>query len=455
MQVLFERCAALDVHKAFVVACRILTLANGKTELQTRTFETTTAALLALRDWLAAFGCTHVAMESTGEYWKPVYNILEGAFELWVVNARHYKNVPGHKTDPKDASWLAELLRHGLVKPSFIPPRPQRDLRDLTRQRANLVVERADVVNRLQKVLEGANIKLTCVATDVTGVSARAMLAALIEGKADPATMAELACGRMRTKRAALEEALSGFVRDHHRFLLSTHLTHIDFLDEQIQVFNQQIEAQLGQMSAPTDPPAPSQGGSPTQSEPPPTSASSSCSEEGERAPLAYEKAVQSLTDLPGIAQRAAQAILAEIGTDMNRFPSDAHLTSWAGVCPGNHQSGGKRYSGKTNPGNAALRKALVQAAAGAVRTKETSFRALYERLVHRRGKQRALMAVARKLLVVIYHLLKYQRPYKELGADYFDTHRREAITNRLVQRLSKLGYYVTLQPCQQAPAVA
>jgi transposase len=392
-------------------------------------------------------------MESTGEYWKPVYNILEGAFELWVVNARHYKNVPGHKTDPKDAAWLAELLRHGLVKPSFIPPRPQRDLRDLTRQRANLVAERADVVNRLQKVLEGANIKLTCVATDVTGVSARAMLAALIEGKADPATMAELACGRMRQKREALTEALSGFVRDHHRFLLSTHLTHIDFLDEQIETFNAQIEAQLGQMSQPPEPPSNAQGGSQTQSEPPPPTPLSP--EELVPPAASYEKAIKSLVDLPGIAQRGAQAILAEIGTDMSRFPSDGHLTSWAGVCPGNHQSGGKRYSGKTNPGNAALRKALVQAAAGAMRAKDNSFRALYERLVRRRGKQRALVAVARKLLVVIYHLLKYQRPYKELGADYFDSHKREQVTNRLVQRLSKLGYYVTLETCQKAPSAA
>jgi transposase len=338
MQVTFERCAGLDVHKDSVVACRVHSQPNGKTEQQTRTFPTTTHALLGLLDWLQEFGCTHVAMESTGEYWKPVYNLLEGNLEVWLVNARPIKAVPGHKTDVKDAEWIADLLRHGLLRPSFVPPRPQRDLRDLTRQRANLVAERVDVINRLQKVLESANIKLGSVASDVTGVSARAMLAALVAGKADPAAMAELAVGRLRQKRAALEQALTGLVREHHRFLLSTHLAHIDFLEEQIEVFHQQIAAQMECLSQPSDPP------------PAPEETESEQQEQPAVQPDAptYTKAVVLLDPIAGIDQRVAQTVLAEIGTDMRRFPTDAHLTSWAGVAPGNNESAGKRYSGKT-----------------------------------------------------------------------------------------------------------
>src|SRR5579871_1509374 len=369
MQVTYPRCAGLDVHQKTVVACRICTLADGRTQMQTRTFQTTTNGLLQLRDWLQEQGCTHVAMESTGEYWKPVYNVLEGGFELLLVNARHIKAVPGRKTDVKDAEWIADLLRHGLLRPSFVPPLPQRDLRDLTRQRANLVGERADVINRLQKVLEGANIKLASVVTDVTGVSARAMLSAMLSGQTDPQSLVELAYGRMRQKRAALEQALTGFVREHHRFLLRTHLTHMDFLEEQIEQFNQQIAQQIQQMSSSSGPPPAEPTTDPLPSEGVAKLPEVAASEgDSALAPASYTRALQLLNPVPGLGERVLQAILAEIGTDMRRFPSEAHLSSWAGVSPGNNESAGKRYSGKTTGGNMALRVALTQAAYGAVR---------------------------------------------------------------------------------------
>lgn len=438
MEVLYPRCAGLDIHKKTVVACRLRTLPSGQKQQETRTFSTMTVELLALLDWLQEWGCTHVVMESTGEYWKPVYNLLEGHLQVWLVNARHVKGVPGRKTDVKDAEWLADLLRHGLLRPSFVPPRPQRDLRDLTRQRSNLVEERARAVNRLQKVLESANLKLACVATDVTGVSARNMLEAIIGGEADPVVLAELAKGRLRNKREALEQALTARVRDHHRFLLAQHLTHLDFLDEQVGAFTREIAAQIERMSYPrppvTSPPAPGDGGV-TDPSPPP----------GE--PLGYDAAVEFLDPVPGIGVRAAEAILAETGTDMSRFPSDGHLTAWGGVAPGNHESAGKRYSGKTTPGNPALRKTLVQAAHGAVKVKGSYFATLYRRLAGRRGKKRAIVAVARALLVTIYHILKTRKPYQELGADYFDRLDRQGLTNRLLNRLEQLGYYVHLQP--------
>lgn len=435
MEVIYERCAGLDVHKKMVVACRVFTKANGRKEQETRTFGTTTAELLQLLDWLQEWECTHVAMESTGEYWKPVYNILEGNLEVLLVNTRHVKAVPGRKTDVLDAEWLADLLRHGLLRGSFIPPREQRDLRDLTRQRRKLVEERAAVVNRLQKVLEGANIKLASVASDVTGVSARAMLEAIVAGQADPATMAELARGRMRRKIAALEQALTGRVRDHHRFLLMHHLVHIDFLDEQIEQFNRQIAARIEQQAPP----------SPTPSLDEPPTESSQASGEEDR-PLSYVQAVELLDTIPGIDRRLAEVIIAEIGTDMSRFPSADHLASWAGVAPGNNESAGKRRSGKTTPGNHALRKGLVQAAHGAKCTKNTYLKARYHRIAARRGKKRAIVAVARSILVSAYYILSRKEPYRELGGNYFDKRKRESVVNRLVRRLQKFGYHVTLE---------
>lgn len=434
MEVIYERCAGLDVHKKVVVACRIYTKANGQKEQEKRTFGTTTAELLQLLDWLQEWGCTHVALESTGEYWKPVYNILEGHMEVLLVNARHVKAVPGRKTDVLDAEWLADLLRHGLLRASFIPPREQRDLRDLTRQRSKLVGERAAVVNRLQKVLEGANIKLASVASDVTGVSARAMLGAIVEGQADPATMAELARGRMRSKITELEQALTGRVRDHHRFLLRQHLVHIDFLDEQIEQFNGEIAARIEQQAPP--PPAPPLDESETDSR----------ASVEENRPLSYAQAIDLLDTIPGVDRHLAEVIIAEVGTDMSRFPSADDLASWAGVAPGNNESAGKRHSGKTTPGNHALREGLVQGAHGATHTKNAYLKSKYHRIAARRGKKRAIVAVAHSILVSVYYILWRQEPYRELGGNYFDEYKREAVVNRLVRRLQKFGYQVTLE---------
>lgn len=434
MEVIYPRCAGLDVHKRTITACRVRTEPNGQKVQEVRTFGTSTAELLQLLDWLLEWDCTHVAMESTGEYWKPVYNILEGHLEILLVNARHIKGVPGRKTDVLDAEWIADLLRHGLLRGSFVPPRPQRELRDLTRQRNNLVRERAAVVNRLQKVLEDANIKLASVVSDVMGVSARAMLAAILGGETDPAVLAELARGRLRNKRAELEQALLGRVRDHHCFLLASHLAHIDFLDEQIEQFNQHIIAHLEQDSCPpAPPPSESSGHSPQ-----PTA------EGGEG--LTYAQAVELLITIPGIDRRLAEVIVAEIGTDMSRFPSANHLASWAGVAPGNNESAGKRRSGKTPPGNPTLRKGVVQAAHAAARKKDTYLAAQYHRLAARRGKKRAIVAAAHSILVIVYHVLLHREPYRELGGNYFDERKRQSVINRLVRRLEKLGYQVALE---------
>lgn len=441
MEVVYRHCAALDVHKKTVTACCVHS-SGGRPQVQTRTFGTTTRELLQLRDWLQAEGCTHVAMESTGVYWQPVYNLLEGSAELLLVNAQHVKYVTGRKTDVQDAAWLAELLRHGLLKPSFVPPQPQRDLRDLTRNRAVLVGERAAVANRVQKVLEGANLKLGSVASDVVGASGRAILAELLAGEEDPAVLAQLARGRLREKRAALEAALEGRVRAHHRFLLGQHLAHLDFLDEQVAHYDAQIEAHLTAQDA-EPPPAVPRGRDPHPAAPP---AAPQRPRREPEAPLSYAAAVALLDPIPGVAVRGAQAILAEIGTDMGRFASARHLASWAGMAPGNNESAGKRRSGKTTGGNAALKKALTQAAHGAKQTKGSYFAALYQRLAGRRGKRRAIVAVGHALLVVIYHLLRYQEPYRDLGRDYYDQRRKESLVARLVHRLEQLGYRATVE---------
>lgn len=474
MEVLHERCAGLDVHKKTVVACFLQTGPKGGTTREISTFGTTTPALLRLLDWLRERGCTSVAMESTGEYWKPIYNLLEGHFELLVVNAQHIKAVPGRKTDVNDANWIADLLRHGLLKGSFIPPPPQRDLRALTRQRSQLVEERVRVVNRLQKGLEDANIKLTSVVADVMGVSSRAMLDAMLQGETDAEVLAGMARGRMTSKREALIEALTGRVRDHHRFLIRSHLSHIDFLEEQIRHFDREIEARMAPLRrSETDAKASGTIGASSETEPqtdaapmPPTASASPRKDPGEEegvsvqeiveaetegsAPeggsFSYADAVALLDPIPGIDVRAAQAILAEIGTDMGRFPTAGHLSSWAGVAPGNHQSAGKSYSGRTRGGNPALRKALVQAAHAAIRTKESYFGAQYHRIAARRGKQRAFLAVAHSLLVVIYHVLRKRQPYQELGGNYFDNRSKEAVVQRMVGRLTQLGFQVHLE---------
>jgi len=349
---------------------------------------------------------THVAMESTGEYWKPVFNILESGFEVLLVNARHLSKVPGRKTDQSDAEWLAEVMQCGLLTASFIPPVGQRELRELTRYRSTFIRERATLVNRVQKVLESANIKLASVASDVMGVSGRAMLEAIIAGQASPIEMADLAKGRLREKREALVKALEGRVKPHHRFVLTELLCQIDSLDETLERFNEQIEAYC----------------------------------------RPFEEAVVLLDTIPGVGRETAEIIVAEIGTDMGRFPTANHLAAWAGVAPGNNESGGKRRSGRTRQGNKPLGAALNQAAHGAARTKDTYLSAQYHRLARRIGKKKAIVAVAHSILVIAYHLIQRKEPYRELGGDYFDKRRPEATARNLVKRLERLGYQVSIQ---------
>lgn len=412
MEALYERCGGLDVHKKVVVACLIVPGGDGKAVKQIRSFGTMVKELLALGDWLREGGCTHVAMESTGSYWKPVYNLLEGQFELLVVNAQHVKAIAGRKTDVKDAEWLADLLKHGLLKASFIPSAPQRELRELLRYRTSLVEERVRALNRLQKVLEGSNIKLASVVSDINGVSARAMLEKLLSGETNPEVIADLAKGRLREKREQLVQALAGTLTAHHRFMLTELLAQIDFLDEMIERVNEEV---------------------------------------GERM-HPFEEAIQRLDTIPGVNRRVAQVILAECGDDMSRFESAAHLASWAGLCPGNHQSAGKRYSGKTRKGNGALRQVLVEAAHGAAATKGTYLRAQFRRIAGRRGKKVAVIAVAHTILVTAWHLLVKQKNYVDLGENYFDEREKQAVEQRLVKRLERLGYQVTLA---QAGAVS
>jgi transposase len=412
MDVVYARCCGLDVHLKTVVACVLLTQQDGRVVRKTHTFQTMIADLLALRDWLDEWGVTHVAMESTGVYWRPVYNVLEDEQRtLLLVNAQHVKNVPGRKTDLKDAEWLADLLRHGLLRPSFVPPQPIRALRELTRYRSTLLRERTAEVNRLQKTLEGANIKWGAVASDILGVSGRDMLGALLGGEQDPEVLAELARGKLRAKLPELRRALEGRVQPYHVLLIGQILAHIDFLEESIATVQEAITQRV---------------------EP-------------------FQEDLRLMQSLPGIKEIAAATILAEIGADMARFPSAQHLASWAGVCPGNKQSGGRRLSGKTTPGNVWLRAILGEVAWAAIRTKDSYFRAQYYRLARRRGKNKALMAVAHSILTVLYHVLRERRPYRDLGADYFDRLDATRIERHHVRRLEQLGYKVDLTPAAVA----
>jgi transposase len=438
LNVMHKQVGGLDVHKKTVVATRMRVTEAGEMDSETETFGTTTPDLLQLYDWLQEWGCTPVAMESTGDYWKPVFNLLEGEFEVLLVNAQHVKHVPGRKTDVLDSEWLAELLMYGLLKPSFIPPKPQRALRDLTRYRTKLVQERARTVNRVQKLLEGANIKLASVVTDVMGVSARAMLAALSAGETDPVLMAKLARGRLRNKIPELEKALTGIVESHHRFLLVKQLAHIDFLDEQVADISAEIARRIEAMSQP-----PATGGSDADWD-------AETPAEGQETPLTWAQAVVLLDTIPGVDRKTAEVMLAEMGLDMSQFPTDKHLAAWAGLAPGNHQSGGKRYSGRTRKGNSALSTIMVQAAWSAARTKGTFLKARYHRLVPRRGKKRAIVAIAHSMLVSAWHMLTYRQPYKELGGDYFDQRKKETKVNYLIRRLEKLtggSVTVVMQP--------
>ena len=413
MQVVYERCAGLDVHKKTVVVCRITPQANGGWRKEVRTFGTMTDELLALADWLRVVEVSHIAMESTGVYWKPIYNLLEAEFGVVLVNAQHIKFVPGRKTDVNDAQWIAELLQHGLLKASYIPPVEQRDLRDLIRYRTSLIQERTREVNRVQKVLEDANIKLGSVASNVLGVSGREMLEQMIAGQDDPAHLAQLARGRLREKIADLERALTGHMRDNHRLLLKLHLEHIDDLNGKISLLSEAIE----QLLLPFDP----------------------------------AKAIERLDGIPGVDIKVAQIILAELGTDMSRFPTAAHAASWAGLAPGRHESAGRNRSSRIREGNKHLKAALVQAAHAAGKRKDHYLGAQYRRLAARRGKQRAAVAVAHSILVIVYHMLQRGTEYLELGGDYFDKHNQQQLQRRLVQRLEHLGYKVTLEPTAAA----
>lgn len=441
MEIVYKGCCGLDIHKKRIVACLITINATGQPHKEIRTFRTVTSELLALHDWLHSEGCTHIAMEATGVYWKPAFNLLEGQFELLVVNAQHIKAVPGRKTDVRDAEWIADLLQHGLLKSSFIPPRPQRELRDLTRHRVSLVEDRPRVVNRLQKVLEDTNIKLGDVATDILGKSAPAMLDAMLGGQSDPRILADLARGRLRAKRAELEQALVGVFKAHHRFLLSELLSQIDTLEEAITRVSNEIATRMQEVE-------PVEQGQADQQE---SSGSPEPDQSSSQPSLTWAQALTLLCTIPGISRRTAEGILAEIGLDMDRFPSARHLASWAGMCPGNHESAGKRLSGKTRKGNTWLRKLLAEAAHAAAHTKNTYLSAHYHRLAGRRGKKKAMIAVGHSMLVIIYHVLHDQKAYQELGGNSFDEQDRLNIEKRLVRRLQKLGYEVSLKSTSPA----
>lgn len=402
MDRIYPRCAGLDIHKNTVTACLRV---DGREQVET--FGTSTRELLRLSDWLAGHGATIAAMESTGVFWKPVWNLLEDRLQLMLVNAQHVKQVPGRKTDVKDCQWIAQLLEHGLLKGSFVPDRPQRELRDLTRQRTQLLGDRARVVNRIQKTLEDANIKLASVATDITGKSGRAILEALVEGKLAPAQMAELVHKSMQAKKPLLREALAGRVTPHHRFMLRQLLDQIDHLDKMIETFDRRIEEVM--------------------------------------SPLQHE-AIRRLDEIPGFDTRTAQNVLAEIGTDMSRFGSSRRLAAWAGICPGNHRTAGKRKSGRTCKANRWLKGALTQAAWGASRTRRSYFSAQHRRLTTRRGVKRATIAVAHSLLTVSYCLLSRPQPYADLGTGHLEAlPDRQRQAQHLLRRLQRLGYTVTI----------
>lgn len=411
MELIYACCCGLDVHKRIIQACLRCLGPDGRIRLEIRSFGTMTQDILEMADWLAAEGVTHVAMESTGVFWKPIYNLLEGRFNLALVNARHVKNVPGRKTDVKDCQWLAQLLQCGLLNSSFIPPRPQRELRELTRHRTQLVGEKTRVANRIQKILEDANIKLASVASDVLGVSGRAMLRSLIAGEKDPEKLADLARRQLRNKIPQLRQAMEGHVTENHRFVLGELLDHLEYLEGQIERFSKRIE----EMSRP------------------------------------FAQAIETVASLPGFDQRSAQNVIAEIGPTLEQFPSAQHLASWAGVCPGNNESAGKHKSGKTTKGDRWLRTALILAAHSAAKKKNSYYQAQFRRFAARRDKKRAAVAVAHSLLTVIYHLLKNGSTYKDLGRDYFDKLNAKRLVPSLVKRITSLGFAVTLTPCDQA----
>jgi transposase len=406
METITPRCAGLDVHKESVEACVRRIEANGRFHQETRRWATMTRDLQAMADWMAAEGVTHVAMESTGVFWKPIYNILENRFTVLLVNARHLKQVPGRKSDVRDCQWIAQLLQHGLLKGSFIPPRPQRELRDLTRHRTQLVEERARTVNRIHKVLEDANVKLASVATDLLGVSCRAILKALMEGQGDPVKLADFAQRRLRGKIPQLEKALEGQLTEHHRFMLQLLWKQLAQQEELIAELDSKIEQQT--------------------------------------RPFVAE--IERLDEVPGTERRVAEVVLAEVGAELKPFPTHRHLAKWAGMCPGNEDSAGKRRRRRITPGNRWLKRALVQAAWGASHSKNTYLASQYRRLAARRGRKRALIAVGHSMLVIFYHMLKKGTSYTDLGGNFLDSLEPQRLTRYYVKRLESLGHKVTLE---------
>lgn len=406
MRVMHERCAGLDVHQKTVVVCGLMGPAGSDPKRERRTWATTTSQLLALHDWLRERGITHVAMESTGTYWKPVWAVLEGQFDLTLCNAAHVKQVPGRKTDQKDAEWIGDLLRHGLLKKSFVPPQPQQDLRELTRYRAQVSADRSAVSNRIRKLLEGANIKLGSVLSDVMGVSGRRMLEAIIGGETDLEKLADMALGQLKQKREQLIEALHGRVREHHRTMLRLELAQWKFLDALVHELEVAIEEAL----------------------------------------RPFGEATELVKTIPGFSDISAAATVAEIGAQMEQFQDAGHLASWAGLCPGNNESAGKHYSGKTRGGNIWLKRILCQVAWAASHTRNTYFAALFRRIAAKRGKKRAILAVAHAILVTIHALLKNHQTFQDLGADYFDKKNADGLKRYCLRKLEALGHKVTLE---------
>jgi len=406
MEPILERCCGIDVHKKTIVACLMVGTAEEKPHKTIKTFSTMTRDLLACKDWLESEHCTTVAMESSGVYWKPVFNILEESMEVILANARHIKNVPGRKTDVKDCEWIAQLLRHGLITGSVIPPRPIRELRDLTRYRRKLIQAKSSELNRIHKVLEDANIKLSSVVSDINGLSSQEMIEHLIQEDMSPQQMAALARGRLRKKITELEKALEGSLREHHRLILRVSIQMIASYDTAIAKLDREIEQRM---------------------EP-------------------YRDQSERLQSIPGVKKTTAESIVAEIGVDMSRFPSHSHLSSWAGVSPGNNESAGKRRSGKTTPGNRWLKGTLTEAAWAASRAKGTYLKARYHRLAARRGNKRACLAIGHTILIMAYHIIKEQCTYRELGSDYFDRLNELHVVRRLTSRIQALGYHVSVE---------
>jgi transposase len=437
------------VHKDSVVACVRWLGDRDRAQREVKTFGTTTPDLLELLDWLLAHQVPIVALEATGVYWKPIFNLLEGHLEVLLVNPEHIKKVPGRKTDVKDCEWIAQLLQHGLLKASFVPERPIRELRDLTRQRTQLVGEKARVANRTQKVLEDATIKLGSVVSDVLGASGRDMLRAMIAGVNSGEALANRARGRLRNQLAPLRQALTGQVTEHHRFLLRLHLDHLTQLEALVGQLGQRIDQEMARDRPPDPPPAAGPAGSRAAdgSAGPSNGAVAAPGPPSKGPRLGLGPALGLPATIPGIGRRAAEVVLAEIGTDRSRFETSQHLASWAGLCPGSNESAGKRRSGRTTHGDRWLRSAVVQAAWAASRAKQTYLAAQYRRLARRRGRKKALLAVAHTLLVMCYHVLKKGQPYQELGADYLDRLEPERRKRYLIRQLESLGHKVTLEP--------